>query len=125
MYTSLEQAKGAYVVRRIIKLPGVTGVYPGRDFISVNKEEDVEWMVSGRAGVKRDRECHDCRRTAHVALRVWLGVYRAYGVPTHSGVEAIGVWRHHGRSEQWEAAGRARRVGTGECWRAVGAGNTC
>jgi len=45
MYTSLEDAKGAYVARRLLKIPGVTSVFLSTEFISVNKREEVEWMV--------------------------------------------------------------------------------
>ena len=48
-FSDLGQAKGSKLVRRLLKLGQVTGVFLGRDFISVNKREDASWMVRKRA----------------------------------------------------------------------------
>ena len=44
-YKDLASAKGSKLVRKLLKIEPVTGVFLGRDFVSVNKEEDAEWMV--------------------------------------------------------------------------------
>ena len=94
MYTSLADAKGSYVVRRLIKLPGVTGVFLGRDFISVNKEEDVEWMVRCATGGV-------------------LNITRTDMSARGAGVETTGVRRHHGCTEQWQTVGGGGRIAPG------------
>jgi hypothetical protein len=45
-------------VRRLLKLEQVTGVFLGRDFISVNKREDASWMVRRRGSQARHAGVH-------------------------------------------------------------------
>ena len=44
-FSELGQAKGSKLVRRLLKLDQVTGVFLGRDFISVNKREEANWAA--------------------------------------------------------------------------------
>jgi Fe-S cluster biogenesis protein NfuA len=42
-FESAAQAKGSKLVRRLLKIPQVSSVFLGRDFISVNKAEATPW----------------------------------------------------------------------------------
>ena len=42
-FSDAASAAGSKLVRRLLKTPSVTGVFLGRDFISVNKTEGVQW----------------------------------------------------------------------------------
>jgi hypothetical protein len=44
-FSDIGQAKGSKLVRRLLKIEQVTGVFLGRDFISVNKKEETPWTV--------------------------------------------------------------------------------
>lgn len=56
-------------------------MFLGRDFVSINKEEQVEWMV-----------CHTLKPPASRQLGTLIPAHTC----THTGVEAIGVWCHDG-----------------------------
>ena len=57
-YSSIKEAKGSKLVFNLLQLPGVTEVFLGRDFVSINKEEQVEWMV-----------CHTLKNTCLTPTR--------------------------------------------------------
>lgn len=42
-FSDISQARGSKLARRLLKIKEVTGVFFGRDFVSVNKIEDVSW----------------------------------------------------------------------------------
>jgi hypothetical protein len=44
-FSSVEEASGSKLVRRLLKVEQITGVFLGRDFISVNKREQTSWTV--------------------------------------------------------------------------------
>lgn len=44
-FSTIKDAKGSKLVRRLLKIDPVTDVFLGRDFISVNKQEEVDWQV--------------------------------------------------------------------------------
>jgi NFU1 iron-sulfur cluster scaffold homolog, mitochondrial len=52
-FSDIGQAKGSKLVRRLLKIEQVTGVFLGRDFISVNKKEETPWTVRGRRVVRQ------------------------------------------------------------------------
>lgn len=43
-------ARGSKLARRLLKHKELTGVFFGRDFISVNKREDIGWPVRAARG---------------------------------------------------------------------------
>ena len=43
--TSFEQSKVSPLARKLFTIQGVRGVFFGKDFISVNKDEDAQWAV--------------------------------------------------------------------------------
>lgn len=49
-FSELGQAKGSRLVRKLLKIEHVTGVFLGRDFVSVNKREDANWAVRRDCG---------------------------------------------------------------------------
>ncbi|KAA0154162.1 hypothetical protein FNF27_07525 [Cafeteria roenbergensis] len=42
-FNSLPKARGSSMVSELLRLPHVTGVFLGRDFVTVNKHEDAQW----------------------------------------------------------------------------------
>jgi hypothetical protein len=54
-------------VRRLLKISEVTGVFLGRDFISVNKKEDVQWAVSDGVGLGGRPFCAGRQPREHVS----------------------------------------------------------
>lgn len=42
-FSSLAEAGPSKLVRALLKYPQITGVFLGRDFVSVNKQEDARW----------------------------------------------------------------------------------
>jgi NFU1 iron-sulfur cluster scaffold homolog, mitochondrial len=49
-FTSVVDAKGAPLVQELLRLPGITGVYLGPEFVSVNKDSEASWEVCAREG---------------------------------------------------------------------------
>lgn len=45
-FSDIGQAKDSKLVRKLLKVEQITGVFLGRDFISVNKKEETPWAVS-------------------------------------------------------------------------------
>ena len=44
-FTDASQARGSKLVRQLFKVKEITGVFLGRDFVSVNKQEKISWVV--------------------------------------------------------------------------------
>jgi len=42
-FDNLNKARGSTMVMELLRVPGVTGVFLGRDFITVNKREEAGW----------------------------------------------------------------------------------
>lgn len=42
-FSDISQAKGSKLVRKLLKIEQITGVFLGNSFISINKKEDVDW----------------------------------------------------------------------------------
>ncbi|MFP4313948.1 MAG: NifU family protein [Alphaproteobacteria bacterium] len=44
-YRSVEEAKNAPLAQRLFSIQGVEGVFYGRDFVSVTKNDDTDWSM--------------------------------------------------------------------------------
>lgn len=44
-YSKVMEARGAPLVKKLLQTEGITGVFLGKDFISVNKDEEESWEV--------------------------------------------------------------------------------
>lgn len=44
-YSNVEEAKHSPLAKRIFSLDGISAVFLGKDFISVTKNEDIDWQI--------------------------------------------------------------------------------
>lgn len=64
-FSDVGDARGSKLVRQLLKVKEITGVFLGRDFLSVNKVEAVSWTV--RRGWQCGRGC----RLGAAAVCAW------------------------------------------------------
>ena len=56
-FADLADAKGSRLVRALLKHKEITGVFLGRDFITVNKKEETHWTVRAALEGRRVSQC--------------------------------------------------------------------